>query len=279
MHLPIPIRLARHGCAIVLIGTALTGCATEWRHQAATTTEKGAWRLHSQRSSTVPVQGMVPIEAADLRAGDILFSAEKGFNSVGIRLFNQASVSHAFVYLGDGQIAEVVGSGVHIQPLDQATAHSTVLAAYRHPQLTPEAVDKIRQFAHSLDGSRYNFSGIAKQAPYSLTRKACELPVIPRAVRHLCVNSLALVQVTPFSSQRYFCSQFVIEAFNRAGTPLTETKPEWVSPGDILHLREDDVAAVTPMTRLVYVGHLRCSESLWNPSCQLAPPTPGHQAA
>ena len=265
-------------CCMILAGAAVSGCATEWQRQAASTTKPATWQLHSQRSSTVPVQGMVPIEADDLRAGDILFSAEKSFNSVGIRLFNQASVSHAFVYLGDGQIAEAVGSGVHIQPLAQATRHSTVLAAYRHPQLTPEAVVKIRQFAHNLDGSRYNFSGIAKQAPYSLTRKACELPVIPRAVRHLCMNSLALVQVTPFSSQRYFCSQFVIEAFNRAGTSLTETKPEWVSPGDILHLREGDVAAVTPMTRLVYVGHLRCSESLWNSTCRLAP-QPGPQAA
>ena len=46
-----------------------------------------------------------------------------------------------------------------------------------------------------------------------------------------------------------------------------ETPPEWVSPADILHMREHDVPSVVPVVPLQYVGHLRCRASLWNGAC------------
>ncbi|ASK27634.1 C40 family peptidase [Neisseria chenwenguii] len=57
---------------------------------------------------------------------------------------------------------------------------------------------------------------------------------------------MAVVQITPFNSSRFFCSQFVVEAFNRAYKPLTDTEPEWITPSDILNMREGDVPSVTP---------------------------------
>lgn len=279
-----PLLLVLASGLLLLLG----GCAAEWhRHAAAAedaqagrtdTQRPPALRLHTAQGSTQPDAGFTPITEADLQPGDILFSAEKTLLSASIRLFNHAPVSHAFLYLGDGQIAEAVGAGVRIRPLAQALDQTNLAVAFRRPDLTAVDVEKIRAFAQRVQSSPYNRLGVVKQAPYSVTRHVCELPVIPRAVRHLCLNALAAVQITPFSSQRYFCSQFVIEAFNQAGKPLTHTPPEWLNPNDILRMREGDVPAAAPIARLNYIGHLQCADSFWNGTCRMAASHAQHAA-
>ena len=244
----------------------LSACATEWQKGHA---EDGrdVMRLHTVRNSTLPESGMIKIGEQDLQAGDILFSSEASVQSLGIRLFSNAAVSHVFLYLGDGEIAEAVGAGVRIRRLDEALKESNLTAAFRRPDLTEENIAALRDFARQQNGRCYNFLGIVKQMPYSLARNACELPVIPRRIRRFCLNTMAAVMIPSFGNRRFFCSQFVIEAFNRAGKPLTSKSPEWLDPADILHMREGDVATFTPKARLNYVGHLQCSTSIWNADC------------
>ena len=267
----------------------LSACATEWQKGHA---EDGrdVMRLQTVRNSTLPESGMIKIGEQDLQAGDILFSSEPSVQSLGIRLFSNAAVSHVFLYLGDGEIAEAVGAGVRIRRLDEALKESNLTAAFRRPDLTEENIAALRDFARQQNGRRYNFLGIVKQVPYSLARNACELPVIPRRIRRFCLNTMAAVMIPSFGNRRFFCSQFVIEAFNRAGKPLTSKSPEWLDPADILHMREGDaniyclfckyaipadilhmregdVATFTPKARLNYVGHLQCSTSIWNADC------------
>ena len=244
----------------------LSACATEWQKQHA---EDGrdVMRLQTVRNSTLPESGMIKIGEQDLQAGDILFSSEASVQSLGIRLFSNAAVSHVFLYLGDGEIAEAVGAGVRIRRLGEALKESNLTAAFRRPDLTEENIAALRDFARQQNGRRYNFLGIVKQVPYSLARNACELPVTPRRIRRFCLNTMAAVMIPSFGNRRFFCSQFVIEAFNRAGKPLTSKSPEWLDPADILHMREGDVATFTPKARLNYVGHLQCSTSIWNADC------------
>ena len=244
----------------------LSACATEWQKQHAED-GRGVMRLQTVRNSTLPESGMIKIGEQDLQAGDILFSSEASVQSLGIRLFSNAAVSHVFLYLGDGEIAEAVGAGVRIRRLDEALKESNLTAAFRRPDLTEENIAALRDFARQQNGRRYNFLGIVKQVPYSLARNACELPVIPRRIRRFCLNTMAAVMIPSFGNRRFFCSQFVIEAFNRAGKPLTSKSPEWLDPADILHMREGDVATFTPKARLNYVGHLQCSTSIWNADC------------
>ena len=244
----------------------LSACATEWQKQHAED-GRGVMRLQTVRNSTLPESGMIKIGEQDLQAGDILFSSEPSVQSLGIRLFSNAAVSHVFLYLGDGEIAEAVGAGVRIRRLGEALKESNLTAAFRRPDLTEENIAALRDFARRQNGRRYNFLGIVKQVPYSLARNACELPVIPRRIRRFCLNTMAAVMIPSFGNRRFFCSQFVIEAFNRAGKPLTSKSPEWLDPADILHMREGDVATFTPKARLNYVGHLQCSTSIWNADC------------
>lgn len=244
----------------------LSACATEWQ-KGHVEDGRDVMRLQTVRNSTLPESGMIKIGEQDLQAGDILFSSEASVQSLGIRLFSNAAVSHVFLYLGDGEIAEAVGAGVRIRRLDEALKESNLTAAFRRPDLTEENITALRDFARQQNGRRYNFLGIVKQVPYSLARNACELPVIPRRIRRFCLNTMAAVMIPSFGNRRFFCSQFVIEAFNRAGKPLTSKSPEWLDPADILHMREGDVATFTPKVRLNYVGHLQCSTSIWNADC------------
>ena len=166
---------------LLMTALLLSACATEW-HVRQRENSKAALRLQSVRNSTLPENGLVFIQPSDLRAGDILFSSEGSIRSLGIRVFSNAAVSHSFIYLGDGQIAEAVGSGTRIHPLADALQETNLTVAFRRPDLTAENIQAIIAFAEEKNGSGYNHLGIALQAPFALARNACELPVIPRAM-------------------------------------------------------------------------------------------------
>ncbi len=55
----------------------------------------------------------------------------------------------------------------------------------------------------------------------------------------------------------WFCSEFVTDAFAKAGHPLTLAQSGWISPADLMHMRIGDVSAFKPETQLQYVGHLK----------------------
>lgn len=248
----------------------LAACTAQFQRVPDATGDGKHVAVKFQRQNTAPQTGVVLVQPMDLQVGDILFSADSSINSRVLRLFGNTSISHAFLYLGESEIAEAVGSGVHIMSLAESVDESPLLVVYRHPQITGLQAEKIRAFARAEAGNKYNYLGIVKQTPYTITRKVCELPVIPRAFRHLCLNTMAVVQVTPFSSDRYFCSQFVVAAYRYAGLPLTNTPAEWVAPADLLHMRSGDIPSVIPVYPLHYVGHLRCKTSLWQRTCTLA---------
>ncbi|HVE55176.1 MAG TPA: distant relative of cell wall-associated hydrolase, partial [Ramlibacter sp.] len=92
---------------------------------------------------------------------------------------------------------------------------------------------------------------------FAIDRKLCELPLAPAMVRDFCVQWLGAVHLGLGRNDRFFCSQFVLEAYKRAGLPLTTADPRLLTPGDLLHMREGDVPSVRSHQALQYVGHLK----------------------
>ena len=131
---------------LLITALLLCACATEW-HIRRSDNGKTALRLQSVRNSTLPENGLTFIRPSDLRAGDILFSSEGSIRSLGIRVFSNAAVSHSFIYLGDGNIAEAVGSGTRIRPLADTLQETNLTVAFRRPDLTPENIQAIIAFA------------------------------------------------------------------------------------------------------------------------------------
>ena len=210
-----------------------------------------------QNPSLDPSNGGQLVQAGALRPGDIILTASDGLASAGIRALTLAPVSHAAIYLGDERIAEAVGHGIVVRTLAEVLRDESVVVAFRHPALDAHQAERIGRFAEARIGERYNTLGVVLMAPFALERRVCELPLVPGAVRDFCIRGVAAIALGAGSSDRFFCSQFVLEAYARAGLPITDADPRLVSPADILHMREGDVPSVAIRQALVYVGHLK----------------------
>lgn len=245
--------------ALALLAAACAGCATSvsTAPPAAPSAATAKPPLAFQSIALDPRNGgeIVPVEA--LRPGDILLSAADAATSAGIRLLTLAPVSHAAVYVADRQIAEAVGSGVQLRSTDALLAEEAVVVAFRDPRVTPELGGRISEIAVGALGRPYDHLGVILQVPFSIERRVCELPLVPDLVRDFCIRGIATIQLGAFKNDRFFCSQFVLEAYRQVGLPLTDADPRWLSPRDILHMREGDVPSVKIHQTLIYVGHLK----------------------
>lgn len=231
----------------------LSACAS---HIELPTKDAGL-RVRMQSSAIAPGNGGELIKADALQPGDILLTSVATVNSFGIRLGTFSPVSHAVLYLGDDVVAEAVGSGVRQRTLDALVDDEQMVVAFRLPGVTAEHVARLRAWSLMQVGTRYNTVGVMLDAPFVLNRRVCELPLIPGPVRNFCVSGFATVQLGASRNDQFFCSQFVLEAYNQAGLPITMTDARWVSPADLLHMREGDVPSVASSKPLRYIGHLK----------------------
>ena len=239
--------------ALAVTALALIGCASRVELPVKDT----RLGLRVQSSVIAPGNGGELVGASALKPCDILLTSVATLNSFGIRLGTFSPVSHAVLYLGDGRIAEAVGSGVRARSLDEVIAEEQMVVAFRAPAIDAEHVERLRSWALSQVGTRYNTVGVLLDAPFVLNRRVCELPLIPSAVSNFCVSGMAMVQLGGSRNDQFFCSQFVLEAYNQAGLPITAADPRWVSPADLLHMREGDVPSIPATQPLRYVGHLK----------------------
>jgi hypothetical protein len=154
-------------------------------------------------------------------------------------------------------VAEAVTSGIQVRSVDDFIAGEATIVAFRHPGIAPSHMQPMRSFVDKHVGQKYNFVGIVLQAPFTLERRVCELPLVPGLVRDFCVRGVAAVQLGLGSQDKFFCSQFVLQAFNQAGLPLTDADPRLFAPSDLLNMREGDVSSVKIKQTLQYVGHLK----------------------
>lgn len=234
--------------------TLLAGCATRFYEEGSA---GGPPRLQVQNPGLHPHNGGLAIDATALAPGDIILSSAHALTSLGIQLVTMAPVSHAALYIGDAEVAEAVGDGIRRRTVASMLAEEATVVAFRHPDAGDEHVQRMRAFVAETVGQKYNLAGVMLQAPFSLNRKLCELPLTPTLVRDFCVQGLGAVHLGLGRSDRFFCSQFVLEAYKRAGLPLTTADPRLLSPADLLHMREGDVPSVRSHQALQYVGHLK----------------------
>ena len=242
---------------LALVAWALAACATGTRTDPAT----GAQSLAMQNIALNPRNGGQLVDGTALRAGDIILSSNNGLNSVGIRVLTQSTVSHASLYVGNAHVAEAVGEGVRRRSTIALLDEEATVVAFRHPGVTPEHAQKMGHFVDAQVGTKYNYLGIMLQAPFTIERRLCELPLVPSLVRDICLRGVGAIQLGLGRNDQFFCSQFVLEAFKRAGLPLTDADPRLISPRDLLHMREGDVPSVKIHQTLQYVGHLKFQPS------------------
>ncbi|EPM5598201.1 YaeF family permuted papain-like enzyme [Citrobacter braakii] len=251
-------------CLLLPFGLLLSACTIDVSQQNSSATAVDAqakkWEVKLQHQSSFTDQALHEITDTDLKPGDLLFSSSLGVTSFGIRAFSTSSVSHVAVYLGDNEVAEATGAGVQIISLKKAENHSDKLFALRVPNLTPQQAEEIKTFAYKIKDSGYNYRGIVEFIPFMVTRQICSLNPFSEDFRQQCVSGLAKAQLNNTSEgekKAWFCSEFVTDAFATAGHPLTMAQPGWISPSDLMHMREGDISAFKSETQLQYIGHLK----------------------
>jgi cell wall-associated NlpC family hydrolase len=238
---------------LVACAGLLASCATD----ISLDKTNGTPTLGMQSRLLTPHNGGQLVGQEAMQPGDILLSSVHSLSSLGIRALSLSPVSHASIYLGNAQIAEAVTSGIRIRSMDDFVAEESTIVAFRHPGIQTTHLPPMRRFVDQHVGQKYNFIGIVLQAPFTLERKLCELPLVPALVRDFCVQGIAAVQLGLGSQDKFFCSQFVLQAYQQAGLPLTDADPRLITPDDLLHMREGDVSAVKIKQTLQYVGHLK----------------------
>jgi len=248
--------------SMVLLIALLQGCATQLASRPGSAPEdaesaSAATALRFQHSSIAPTGDDAFIAPEELQPGDILLTSMSSFRSAAIRLMTLAPVSHAAVYIGDRQVVEAVGSGVRVRGIEEVLEEETVILVLRYPDLSAEQASNIRDYALKKSGTGFNYLGVTLNIPLSISRRLCELPLVPSALRDACIRSMGVISQVAASGSRLFCSQLVLQAYRHAEVPMTNADPRLISPADILHMREGDVSSVRIHRELRYAGHLK----------------------
>jgi uncharacterized protein YycO len=195
-----------------------------------------------------PGAGGMSIGVDGLQEGDILLSTTSDWISRAIRSATNSQVSHAALYVGNGNVVEAVGQGVQLKPLEEAMVDDTFTVAFRYPGLTDGQRRQIVDFAASKVGQSYDRWGIVRQALFQLDNWVwCRDR--QGEDRERCRNWAGRINLGTGTNDAFFCSELVVAAFQSAGVPLTSTPPHWTSPEDLAEMRLSN--------RLGYVGHLK----------------------
>ena len=249
---------------LAALAALLQGCATRFELPASGGAEGVALRF--QDSSIEATREGRPLQPDSLQAGDIILTSAPTLRSASIRLMTWAPVSHAAVYVGEGTVVEAVGSGVRARTVDELLEEESLALVLRFPGLDRGQQRDIGEYALRKTGARFSFVGVTLHIPYSVTRRVCELPLLPAGLRDACLRSVGVLSYVAATESRLFCSQLVMQAYQRAGAPITNADARLISPADILHMREGDVSSVSIARPLRYVGQLQSAR----PSATLA---------
>lgn len=200
----------------------------------------------SSRPLAIPLDPGIGGQSIGLDAlwpGDIIVSTARHPVSYAIRAGTLSAISHAMLYVGDGNVVEAVGDGVREVALGTAIGDAILAVAYRDPRVDAAKAAQIVAFARSQLGRPYNFGGAAR-AGYRI--------IHPLASRVLdAIRDISGVDDT--SARTFYCSELVFAAFEAAGIPLVAAPAGNSTPEDVVQLTRGSLG---------YVGHLKARDEI-----------------
>jgi uncharacterized protein YycO len=182
-----------------------------------------------------------------MEPGDIILSTTSDLGSRVIRGAMGSEVSHASIYVGNGEVVEALADGVGVKPVGTAIADDSVAVAFRFPNLSPQQAQVICDFARGAVGKKYDYVGIVSEARYRLAPAFCT--ALAGAARAECESWIGSVDLGTSRNDTFYCSELVIAAYQAAGIQLMSGSVRSQSPEDIARLRLTNA--------LQYVGHLK----------------------
>lgn len=206
-------------------------------------------RSYAKEIPLDPGAGGQSIGLSAMQPGDIIISTTDADISKKIRQATGSQVSHASVYIGDGNVIEAVDSGVLQFTVATSIEGDSVAVAYRHRDMTPEKARSVITFLKQAksQGKKFDFMGLIRVAPYQIVSNYCD--TLPEAVRGACRAAAGTFKLGTDNNNEFYCSELVFEALKQAGLNISDVDPHWSSPQDVVRLNHNNA--------LHYVGHLK----------------------
>ena len=190
---------------------------------------------------------------SELRLADIIVSTTNHPTSRSIRVAIGADISHAMLYIGNGDVIEATGHGVEVNPLERVALNGATLAiALRRTHMTDQLRRAVVENAKQFKGRSYDKLGAAGSG---MTSKRVRVGVAAGCI----ISPIACTAANTEFSRRvaenaneenrdkmFFCSELVARAFELAGVPIVNGAATGVNP-----------RAIKVSSQLQYVGHLR----------------------
>ena len=186
--------------------------------------------------------GGMCISDGALWPADIIVSTTEETVSQGIRWGTSSDVSHAALYAGGGQVIEAVGEGVLVRGLLLSLHGHTLAVAYRVRGMNPVTASKIVQIAKGWKDRRYDTVGAA--AAGSRANRGGMVCVLAFGILPCAAARGGMFK----SSDKFYCSQLVLQAYSRAGASFIDQNPNTSYPQDLVTAYSHG--------KLEYVGHL-----------------------
>jgi cell wall-associated NlpC family hydrolase len=174
-----------------------------------------------------------------LQPADIIVSAAPGVLDSGIRYVTQSQVNHAALYAGHDQVIEALLNGVMVHTLSASLKGDYLAVAYRVRGITLKTAAEVVKLASRWSGKQYDTLGALGAGARN--------PLVCVFVYGIGLCSVALGGGFR-SSDKFYCSQLVLEAYREAGASFITQNPNTSQP--------QDMVTAYSHGKLLYVGHL-----------------------
>lgn len=164
---------------------------------------------------------MMSINASQLKAGDVLLYNSDGWLSWLICKFDDAEVSHAGLYLGDGYVAEALAvgdRGVHRHDLAASFGSSNWVDVRRLSEEQPaQAILEVAE-RYAWQGNRYAYGQILMLAAICLTRKIDRADWMAMRIAEKTLHGAASIlrRWRRENREPMICSEFVFRTYDEA---------------------------------------------------------------
>ncbi|RYF96821.1 MAG: hypothetical protein EOO02_21615, partial [Chitinophagaceae bacterium] len=187
---------------------------------------------------------------AALQEGDIILSTTANDSiSRAIRSVTGSEISHASIYVGNGNVIHATLSGVSQWTLSDLMSASTLCVAYHHKDMDDSKAARIVKFLTNALNSNKGFDswGLINAAPSQLLASYCDS--LSGATKQACLHGARSIKPGTDNNGQFFCSELIFAALNDAGLTISTVQPSFSSPQEAVRLFYDGT--------LDYVGHLK----------------------
>jgi uncharacterized protein YycO len=166
------------------------------------------------------------IDLSMVQPADIILTTADSATSAGIRLSTCGVYSHAILALPDGECIQAMpDAGVEQLALNIALGKSTHATLYRHKWMNEENASYVCHFAKMQKGKKYDFAAAARSGVTS----GCG-GIFRHTKQGFIVEVVHDITQKRKHNNKFFCSELIASAFEKADLRLLDLPSHAISP-------------------------------------------------